>query len=568
MEFLSKRLQKLVAVSGTAAALAMPFSTTVAHAEGWVDILNGAIMTSAMHDIYLENMLSLGDNPYDQNKILKEDINSKGKCEDVRANAVVNDVMSRLIENGNYALKANSLPFRWEVNQSEEINAACYYNDYITINKGIVTFYNYNHDMLAEVLAHEMMHGICQHTAHSAANVIATRYAADIFNKSNNNELVSMLVNIVTNYQCAKNYTAPSEVEADEGGYFIMTSAGFNPGAFAAAEQRYFMKYGDYNETITNLNDHPTTSNRVKRGLDWMKNYSAGHVTIKSNPDNTNLICIDEQPFYVNATNYQDLNNFEFTAFVAGDLAKAFHEHKFSTLWHFRHNATGNVAGFLEGEKYDYKYLKAAIKLSGADLANKLENMVDNAYNLERKGSMRIKAFEREENFKAKMDNNRKDSTTDDGYKVNNYATNANCYNVIGLPDLAEFEANRALTVNPNHGRAYANKADAYRLRGDYQKAVQYFDKAIACGYDNSWSHTYRGYTMLKLGNIDEARKEAKLAQNAQNVGPKFLPFLLAGDIEKNTNNEAGALSYYRQAVSIDSNAINSIPDKYKDKVQ
>lgn len=560
----NKRLKKMLAVSGTAFALAMPATSPVTHAEGWTDILNGVIMTSAYHDIYLENMLSLGDDPYDQDKMLKKDMSEQGQSDDPRAIAVVDEVMNHLINNGNYVLKPNSLPYRWRVNNSEDINAACFYNNYVTVNEGIVKYYDYNPELLASTLAHEMMHGVCQHTAHRNANVIATRYAVDFFN-NNNDFLTETLLGLVVNYQCAKNYTAPGEMEADEYGYYLMTSAGYNPGGMAAAEERYYEDYGDYKETIFELNDHPNSSNRVTRGLEWMKNYSAGHVTLNNNPNGSNTILIDGKEFYTAHNDmHGNLSSFEYASFVAGDIAKAFHDHKFATMWNFQHDANGNVTNYLNGETYKYSYLKDALS---QNQMNSLEKLVDEAYGLERKGDMRLKAFERENEYKAAMEKNRQAAENDDenGYVSSNYAVNSNSYNVLGLTDLAEFEADRALTANPNNGQAYANKADAHRLRGDYQTAMKYFDMAVACGYDNSWVRVYRGYTQLGLGNIEAARQEGQRAlQSNWRVGSNYLPYVLLGKVENKANNKSAAASYFQQAMAMDADAADSIPAEYK----
>ena len=79
-------------------------------------------------------------------------------------------------------------------------------------------------------------------------------------------------LNALANYSIAKNVTLPTEYEADAGGFYIMTSAGFNPGGPAAAmyrmayyltyETRNVLEYQDLDEKAKGqetFSDHPET---------------------------------------------------------------------------------------------------------------------------------------------------------------------------------------------------------------------------------------------------------------------------------------------------------------------
>ena len=90
----------------------------------------------------------------------------------------------------------------------------------------------------------------------------------------------------------AKAITLPSEHEADEGGFYLMTSAGFNPGGGAAAMARmnYYVRYEteDIYEFDAHdkpneetFSDHPDTEVREEKLLKLMTDYSCGHITVE-----------------------------------------------------------------------------------------------------------------------------------------------------------------------------------------------------------------------------------------------------------------------------------------------
>ncbi|WP_318253629.1 M48 family metalloprotease [Selenomonas sp. AB3002] len=81
------------------------------------------------------------------------------------------------MEKGDYALKADSLPFLWSINDSNDFNAACYPTNYISINRALVRGLQCDRDELAAVLAHEMTHGLRQHSAHNYAKAVASTMA-------------------------------------------------------------------------------------------------------------------------------------------------------------------------------------------------------------------------------------------------------------------------------------------------------------------------------------------------------------------------------------------------------
>ena len=111
--------------------------------------------------------------------------------------------------------------------------------NYVSINRGLVRGLNMNVDEIAAVLAHEMTHGIEQHSAKNYAKAIAQQMGAMMIGMDANNPHVDWnKLSGMVNYSIAKSITLPTEHEADKGGFFLMTSAGFNPGGGAAAMAR------------------------------------------------------------------------------------------------------------------------------------------------------------------------------------------------------------------------------------------------------------------------------------------------------------------------------------------
>ena len=189
-----------------------------------------ALGVAGAYSACLHEILTLGNNAYAQLQTLQMDTKSRGVDENTLDVQTVNQVMRQLTEKGEYVLDARSLPFRWQVNDNEEFNACCYPTNYISVNKGLVRGMECNPDEIAAVLGHEMTHGLRQHSAHGYAKAVAVLYGMAFLNISTG-AMDGGTMMALADYSIAKNVTLPTEYEADEGGFYLMTSAGFNPGA-------------------------------------------------------------------------------------------------------------------------------------------------------------------------------------------------------------------------------------------------------------------------------------------------------------------------------------------------
>ena len=287
-------------------------------------------------------VLALGNDVNAQVQSERQDIAENGHARNANDIALVDGFMERLVRVGDYVLRVNSLPFTWAVTDSSVFNAACYPTDYVTINRGLIRGLGGNVDELAAVLGHEMTHGLRQHSAHNYAQAAAQFYGMSFLNM-NFGLMDWNKLNALVGYSVAKNVTLPTEYEADEGGFHIMTSAGFNPGGGAAAMARmgYYLTYvtqdlAEYQDPKEkdlpqdDFSDHPATERREAKLAGFMTGYSADHVTLVDRK----TVCIDGTPLLTVTWTDEDYDNSPENAYlVAGALARAFHDYDRTEDW-------------------------------------------------------------------------------------------------------------------------------------------------------------------------------------------------------------------------------------------
>ena len=281
----------LIVILVTVAAILNPAKTFAA--DAWA-IAAEALGVLAAYQSTLREMLALGNNVDAQMAVRKQDMEKNGVDKNKRDVEIVDSVMTRLVNDGQYELKVNSLPFVWSVNDDEKFNAACYPMNYISVNRGLVRNLNGDENQIAAVLAHEMTHGLEQHSAKSYAQAVAQQLGAMMIgmNVDNGSNIDWSKFSAMVDYSIAKNINVPVEYEADKGGFYLMTSAGFNPGGGAASMNRlgYYVRYETQNflefdahdkSSDETFSDHPDTDKREAKMAELMTNYSGGHVKVK-----------------------------------------------------------------------------------------------------------------------------------------------------------------------------------------------------------------------------------------------------------------------------------------------
>lgn len=497
----------------------------------------------------LAGMLALGNNVGAQMQCRVQDIQENGQDPNLHDVEVVNRVMQQLVSQGDYVLKANSLPFMWSVNDSKDFNAACYPTNYISINRALVRGLNLEADELAAVFAHEMTHGLEQHSAKNYAKAVAQYMGMSMVNMDTGSMDWGKLNGLV-NYSIAKNVTLPTEYEADEGGFYIMTSAGFNPGGGAAAMARmgYYLTYETQNfleyqdpdakkQERESYSDHPETKLREERLAQMMTDYSCGHVTVQERKD----IYIDgEKLLTVKWTGDDYDNTAENAYYVAGAIAKAFHDYDSINGWQFRTRSDGSVT-CLDNSRVNARLLEF---LHMQNAGAKLQQMVAAAYDGEAASVARQKLRAAEKKRDQQRYDQREAILNADARTVKKLRENADAYSDFGMGDKARFqmqrvfacrhmdnlaesqaisarakavsgdfagalqEANAAVATDDKNIYTYLNRADIYHMQGDRTRALADLEQAKTIDKDNVISYVLAGRIQDELGNKEAARKE------------------------------------------------------------
>jgi len=545
-----KKMRMGVLAAGVSAALLVP-APPVAEANILVDVITGAIGATTAYHTYLDGILNMGNDPVVQKKLFDQDAAERGADESEENRALVDGVMNQLIERGEYAMAADSLPFRWNINADDSFNASCTAADFVSINRGLITALHGDRDELAGVLAHEMIHGLHQHIAYDVAKQAAIQYGTSAIAGGG---LPGLLADIVTNYNAAKNITAPSEKDADESGFWLMASAGFNPGGFPAM---IYKMPDSHAESIINPDDHPETSNRLKRGLKWMNDYSFGHVEAKDE-----AVFIDGNPFLTMAAN-EEYSAKERACLVAGGIAKGFHDHALVSAWHFTKQPDGSVDFLNDGDAY--RHLKSAVREAGAGLGERLEALVTAAYSKDRETGNREKYLEKEQERREDIEKQQEKAKKNKKQNIDSYAEKSLTYNALGLPDLAVHEADRLLACNPDDSAkawAHAERGSAFYQLDRYDDAVAELNLSLSLAPNEARTYLYRGYTFHAIGDYDAALADS---QKAEKLAPgTFAANLrLQGMAYEAKGEDDLAVQAYR--AYLEKNPKGDIPEKYAD---
>ena len=513
----------------------------------------------------LVSLLKLGNSVDAQMAARRQDIKVNGRDENKLDNELVDKIMTKLVENAEYELKVNSLPFVWNVNNDEKFNASCYPMNYISINRGLVLTLNLNEDEIASVLAHEMTHGIEQHSAKNYAKAIATQIGAMMVGMNVDSRDIdwSKMAGMV-NYSIAKGITLPTEHEADEGGFYLMTSAGFNPGGGAAAMARmnYYVRYEteDFLEFDAHdkpneqtFSDHPDTELREERLSKLMTDYSIGHVTVEK-VDRQYRVLIDGREIFLTHTDGEIYKAAEQAYFFAGGLAKAFHDFKSFSDWNFRQ--VNNRTEFLTDDKI---YLTLREESFTGKIGEKIQSAVEKAYRNENP-SVRQNYFDAELKRLEDWQKIKTETLTANKKSAEKLRANADTYSDYGEGKLALVEIERAMQAKNQdniaeclaiRGRAKAvcgdfdgalidsnkaveqdaknlynflNRADVYHMRGEFELALADIDRAIAINKKNAISYKLQGEIYDELGDTANAEKSFKTCYELSKKNPKSIP--------------------------------------------
>lgn len=516
----------------------------------------------------LSSILAMGNNVSAQVQSQRQDIEQNGIDPNRNDVQVVDFVMDQLVHKGDYVLKANSLPFCWTVNNSSDFNAACYPTNYVSINKALVRGLNLDPDELAAVLAHEMTHGLEQHSAHNYAKAVAQYYGMSFLNMDTGVMDWNKL-NALANYSIAKNVTLPTEYDADEGGFYIMTSAGFNPGGGAAAMARmaYYLTYQTKNvmeyqdldpqkKDQENYNDHPDTDLREIKLAQMMSDYGCGHVTVKNRRD----IYLDGQKLLsVDWTGDDYDNTTENAYYVAGALAKAFHDYDSAAGWNFRTKSDGLVTCLDDSRVNEALHAFLDSERAG----ERLRELVLAAYAGEAENGARAKMKAAEAKRKARLQQAREAVSNADGKAVKKMRENSDAYSDYGQAEKAIFEITRVFAAkNPeNEAENYAVRGRAKAVGCDFAGALKDCDKAVAMDAKNVFNFLNRADVYRMMGDTDKALADLAMAKKIKADNP--YGWLLSAEIYDELGRQEEAQENYQKLYALDNKYVRVIPDEY-----
>ncbi|MDO4204822.1 MAG: M48 family metalloprotease [Selenomonadaceae bacterium] len=522
----------------------------------------GALGAVAAYNGYFKQISAMGNNAYYQEETYLMDVREHGLSRFRQDKIVVDRVMKQLAARGDYTLESRNLPFRWAVNDSNEFNAACYPTNYISINRGLVAGLRGDEDELAAVLGHEMIHGLRLHAASNVAKAAAAQIGMMAINAATNAGDPGMVA-MMTDYGVAKMVSVPTEYEADEGGFYIACSAGFNPGGAAAAmvrmenitnrEAEFHGKYDPY--------DHPETPNREKKLSQMMTEYSAGHVKVDKNK-----IFIDDMLFA--ETDWTDLGGElpqETAYLVAGAIARGLHDNNNLTSWNWRPSGRGDgLEDYLNDDRV-YEPLKTFV--TEHHLERELKKLITAAYTAEVITDVRTKMQEADEARHEKWMERLAKTKLADRELVTKFVDNGDAYNDVYLPGYARQEAVRAfdcVNLSDDLSKIYAVVARACMQELDFEEAEKNVEYALKLNPDSAFNHVTRADIYRGEGRPEEAIAECRAAIACDG---KFAPaYGIAGDIADELGDEELALSFYREHKRLEPKA-NGYHMKYLEKL-
>lgn len=517
-------------------------------------------------------VLALGNDVHAQVQSKRQDVAENGRARNARDIELVDSIMERLVKDGDYVLRVNSLPFTWAVTDSPVFNAACYPTDYVTINRGLIRGLNGNVDELAAVLGHEMTHGIRQHSAHNYAKAAAQFYGLSFLNM-NFGLMDWNKLNALVGYSVAKNVTLPTEYEADEGGFRIMTSAGFNPGGGAAAMARmgYYLTYvtqelQEYQDPTQkdlpqdDFSDHPATERREEKLAGFMTDYSAGHVTVRDRK----TVCIDGTPLLTVTWTDEDYDNSPENAYlVAGALARAFHDYDRAEDWGLSLMRDGGATLGGDARVNELLIYFLAKEKAGA----LLQTLVHDAYAGEAASGAREKLRAEE---KARADAHAAERAAvenADAKAIKKMRENSDAYSDYGDSEraLALMERVFAAPSDESRAQSFVIRARAYAVEGDAARARADADHGVAEDPKDVYTWLNRSDVRRMLGDREGALADALKATEIDAKNP--YGYLIAAELYDEMGKAQDAQEYFKKLYAVEPKALERIPDEYLEAV-
>ncbi|MDO4203718.1 MAG: M48 family metallopeptidase [Selenomonadaceae bacterium] len=329
MKLISKSLAKKIAAL-TAAVTIIPSALLIpAKAEAF-DIggaIGGMIMAGAQAKQVSSQIDYFDDKGRDE--FYGQMQQEYGVNEDPELNAKVDELMANLTEGvGAVDPSIYDKPYNYFINNDTSFNAFCSLGHNISINTGLFDMIN-NMDEVAVVIGHEMGHGQKEHVKKgfkksSTLSIIAAGI------QGGSSIGIAICTSVLANQVQANNITKPQEREADALAFEYLVNTPYNLGATAAVWQRVIDKSGDSKSSFLGAvftpNDHP---GHVERRDTYAKTLSAYSNDVVTVADGT--VSVNGQTVFTPVDD-DDMSGAERSYFVAGNLARVYHNAKPSSL--------------------------------------------------------------------------------------------------------------------------------------------------------------------------------------------------------------------------------------------
>jgi predicted Zn-dependent protease len=190
------------------------------------------------------------------------------------------------------------------------------------------------YDEVAFVIGHELGHDMNEHWMQSIEKQNRAQIAAILVGKAAklNNSQIQLLMTLAW-LDVKRGYGFQKEHEADRYGFEHAILAGYSPASGALffhtlltlesvpSKSNLSTKINNY------LNPHPKTELRLEKQLEYMKQYSKGHVEIKGKS-----IYVDGK-FLLSPSRNGRFDEYERTYYIAGNIVKEYHDSQLVVWW-------------------------------------------------------------------------------------------------------------------------------------------------------------------------------------------------------------------------------------------
>lgn len=335
-----------------------------AEAFDWFSVAARAVVASQQKAAIVESLEYYDGEGRD--KLMEELKEQNGVNYDPTANAMLERIMTNMSA-GIAKSDATIIekPYRYFVNNDKSFNAFCALGHNVSVNIGAFEFVNYNEEMLAAIIAHEMVHGQKNHSLNGAKK----KLSVDVVLASVGGELgVGSIIaaNVVAAHAKNSGITKKNEWEADNISFEYMANAGYNVGACAAVWQQVLEQQNHRSNILQDIlapSTHPSPDDRRDNFAKKMYEYSNKKVKVD---EKTGAILVNGKEFTIPATT-NTMSSKQRAYYLAGNLSEMYHKGQEKSNAYVRDNVVyvGNIGimSALNGDK------------SAAALATKLNSI-------------------------------------------------------------------------------------------------------------------------------------------------------------------------------------------------